>query len=62
MEWLRTPIAMGGPNQGDRVRINASHPEGSVTHEGILAPATGGHVTVKLDNGYNVTFQQSEIS
>ena len=63
MEWLRPPIAMGGPNQGDRVRINASTPEGSVTHEGILlAPATGGHVTVKLDNGYNVTFQQSEIS
>ena len=63
MEWLRPPIAMGDPNQGDRVRINASTPEGSVTHEGILlAPATGGHVTVKLDNGYNVTFQQSEIS
>ncbi len=63
MEWLPPPIAMGGPNQGDRVRINASTPEGSVSHEGILlAPAAAGHVTVKLDNGYNVTFQQSEVN
>ncbi len=54
---------MGGPNQVDRVRINASTPEGSVSHEGILlAPAAGGHVTIKLDNGYNVTFQQSAIT
>ena len=63
MEWLAPPIAMGGPNHGDRVRIVASTPEGSVTHEGILlAPATVGHITVKLDNGYNVTFLETEIT
>ena len=50
MEWLAPPIAMGGPNHGDRVRIGASTPEGPVTHEGILlAPATVGYITVKLD-------------
>ena len=54
---------MGGPNHGDRVRIGASTPEGPVTHEGILlAPATVGHITVKLDNGYNVTFLETEIT
>ena len=54
---------MGRPEGGDRVRLTAATPEGAVTHEGILlAPAAGGHVTVKLDNGYNVTFAESEIS
>lgn len=63
MEWLGPPIAMGSPNHGDRVRIDAATPEGPVTHEGILlAPATGGHITVKLDNGYNVTFLETEIT
>ena len=63
MEWLAPPIAMGAPNHGDRVRIGASTPEGPVTHEGILlAPATVGHITVKLDNGYNVTFLETEIT
>ena len=54
---------MGSPEGGDRVRITAATPEGAVTHEGILlAPAASGHVTVKLDNGYNVTFAESEVS
>jgi glutamyl-tRNA(Gln) amidotransferase subunit D len=54
---------MGSPQSGDRVRLTATTPEGSVTHEGILlAPAASGHVTVKLDNGYNVTFAESEVS
>ncbi|MDG1524562.1 MAG: Glu-tRNA(Gln) amidotransferase subunit GatD [Candidatus Thalassarchaeaceae archaeon] len=54
---------MGSPESGDRVRFTATTPEGDVTHEGILlAPSASGHVTVKLDNGYNVTFAESEIS
>ncbi len=54
---------MGRPGGGDRVRLTATTPEGAVTHEGILlAPSASGHVTVKLDNGYNVTFSESEIS
>ena len=54
--------AMGRPESGNRVRLTATTPEGSVTHEGILlAPAASGHLTVKLDNGYNVTFAESEI-
>ena len=54
---------MGSPESGDRVRLTATTPEGKVTHEGILlAPSTNGHVTIKLDNGYNVTFAESEIS
>jgi glutamyl-tRNA(Gln) amidotransferase subunit D len=54
---------MGSPESGDRVRFTATTPEGDVTHEGILlAPSASGHVTVKLDNGYNVTFAESEVS
>ena len=53
---------MGRPESGERIRFTASTPEGAVTHEGILlAPATSGHITVKLDNGYNITFAESEI-
>jgi len=54
---------MGSPQSGDRIRFTASTPEGSVTHEGILlAPATSEHMTVKLDNGYNVTFAETEVT
>ena len=54
---------MGSPESGERIRFTASTPEGSVTHEGILlAPATSGHITIKLDNGYNITFAESAIS
>ena len=53
---------MGRPESGERIRFTASTPEGAVTHEGILlAPATSGHITVKLDNCYNITFAESEI-
>ncbi|MED5487014.1 MAG: Glu-tRNA(Gln) amidotransferase subunit GatD [Candidatus Thermoplasmatota archaeon] len=54
---------MGQPNMGDRVRITASTPEGEVTHEGILLMASKSeHVTIKLDNGYNVTFSNNNVS
>ncbi|MEE2747496.1 MAG: Glu-tRNA(Gln) amidotransferase subunit GatD [Candidatus Thermoplasmatota archaeon] len=54
---------MVDPATGDRVRIIAATPEGTVTHEGILlAPSAEDHMTLKLDNGYNVTFANSEIS
>ena len=54
---------MGSPQSGDRVRLTATTPEGSVTHEGILlAPAASDHVTVKLDNGYNVTFAETDVT
>ena len=54
---------MGSPQSGDRVRLTATTPEGAVTHEGILlAPSASGHVTVKLDNGYNVTFAETDVS
>ena len=53
---------MGSPQSGDRVRLTATTPEGPVTHEGILlAPAASDHVTVKLDNGYNVTFAKTDV-
>jgi len=55
--------AMSGPETGSRVRILAVTPGGDVTHEGmLLAPASTDHITIKLDNGYNVTFAESEIS
>jgi glutamyl-tRNA(Gln) amidotransferase subunit D len=54
---------MGSPESGERIRFTASTPEGPVTHEGILlAPSTSDHVTVKLDNGYNITFAEAQIS
>ena len=63
MECQGPPTAMGSVNHGDRVRIIASTPEGAVTHEGILlVPSTPEHITVKLDNGYNVTFEESNVS
>ncbi|MDP6899967.1 MAG: Glu-tRNA(Gln) amidotransferase subunit GatD [Candidatus Thalassarchaeaceae archaeon] len=54
---------MGNPQTGARVRIIAATPGGEVSHDGyLLSPASPGHVTVKLDNGYNVTFAEDEVS
>jgi glutamyl-tRNA(Gln) amidotransferase subunit D len=54
---------MGQPESGDRVRIRVNTPEGEVSHEGILlAPARADHITVKLVNGYNVTFGSADVA
>ena len=54
---------MSGPTAGDRVQIQVSTPGGDVSHEGVLlAPAQPQHITVKLANGYNVTFAEREVS
>lgn len=54
---------MGTPAPGDRVRFTAATEGGEVAHEGLmLAAATAGHVTVKLDNGYNVSYPEAQIS
>jgi len=48
---------------GSRVRIVARTHSGEVTHEGILlAPASPGHVTIKLTNGYNVSYPDDSVS
>lgn len=54
---------MSGPAAGDRVRILVTTPGGDVTHEGVLlAPTSPNHVTLKLVNGYNVTFAEDEVN
>ena len=63
MGCLQPETGMGGTATGDRVRILVATPGGDVTHEGfLLAPASPAHITVKLDNGYNVTFAENEVS
>ena len=54
---------MSGPTAGDRVHILVVTPGGEVSHEGVLlAPTQPYHVTVKLPNGYNVTFAENEVT
>ena len=45
------------PTIGERVKITAGGPAGITTHEGVVLPgAAPEHLTVKLVNGYNVSY------
>lgn len=45
------------PAIGKRVRMTADSPAGSTSHEGVVLPgAAANHITVKLVNGYNVSY------
>ena len=56
-------VGMAGAPRGSLVRIVAVTHSGEVTHEGILlSPASPGHVTVKLTNGYNVSYPDDSVS
>ena len=45
------------PSVGKRVKLVADGPAGSTAHEGVVLPgAAPNHVTVKLVNGYNVSY------
>lgn len=51
------------PEAGSRVLIRATTFDGEVEHEGLLlAPAAQGCITVKLVNGYNVTYPLDTVS
>ncbi len=50
------------PKIGERVRIAAAGPAGSTTHEGVVLPgAAPDHLTIKLVNGYNVSYPLSMV-
>ena len=50
------------PAEGTRIRMNVETMAGETWHEGVVLPATtSGHVTVKLDNGYNVSHPLSSL-
>ena len=45
------------PSIGKRVKMVADGPAGSTSHEGVVLPgAAQDHVTIKLANGYNVSY------
>ena len=45
------------PSVGKRVKLVADGPAGSTSHEGVVLPgAAPNHITVKLVNGYNVSY------
>ena len=50
------------PTIGERVKITAGGPAGITTHEGVVLPgAAPEHLTVKLVNGYNVSYPISMV-
>ena len=50
------------PAIGERVKITTSGPAGTTTHEGVVLPgAAPEHLTVKLANGYNVSYPISMV-
>lgn len=50
------------PLEGTRIRMNVETMAGETWHEGVVLPATSqGHLTVKLDNGYNVSHALSSL-
>ena len=45
------------PSVGKRVKLVADGPAGSTSHEGVVLPgAAQDHITIKLVNGYNVSY------
>ena len=45
------------PAIGKRVRMTVVGPAGSTSHEGVVLPgAAQDHITIKLANGYNVSY------
>jgi len=57
------PQAMEGlPTPGERVTATVSTLNGEVTHEGLVLPSPAPrHISIKLDNGYNVNYPQENI-
>ena len=50
------------PALGKRVKIIAQSPSGSTTHQGVVLPgAAPDHLTIKLANGYNVSYPLDHI-
>ena len=50
------------PNIGHKVQIEVNGHNGKTSHEGIiLHPASKGHLTLKLANGYNASYPVEDI-
>ncbi len=50
------------PALGKRVKIVAQSPSGSTTHQGVVLPgAAPDHLTIKLANGYNVSYPLHDV-
>ena len=50
------------PALGKRVKIIAQSPSGSTTHQGVVLPgAAPDHLTIKLANGYNVSYPLDDV-
>ena len=50
------------PALGKRVKIIAQSPSGSTTHQGVVLPgAAPDHLTIKLANGYNISYPLSSV-
>ena len=46
-----------GPSVGKRILLKVNGPAGKTSHQGVVIPsAAKAHVTVKLQNGYNVSY------
>ncbi|MAH90558.1 MAG: Glu-tRNA(Gln) amidotransferase GatDE subunit D [Euryarchaeota archaeon] len=51
------------PPVGKRVRMVAEGPAGSTSHEGVVLPgAAQDHITIKLVNGYNVSYPLNTVT
>lgn len=50
------------PTLGKRVKIIAQTPSGSTSHQGVVLPgAAPDHLTIKLANGYNISYPLSSV-
>ena len=55
-------IMVGLPEPGVRIRALVLTHDETVEHIGlVLPPAATGHITIKLDNGYNVSYPSEAV-
>ena len=60
LRLLSSMVAL--PEPGLRVKVSVSTHNGTVTHSGlVLPPAAKGHLSIKLDNGYNVSYPGDDL-
>ena len=59
---LPLPCMVAMPNPGVRVKATVNTHNETVEHTGlVLPPAAKGHLSLKLDNGYNVSYPTDAV-
>ena len=49
------------PDPGARIKVTVDTHNDTVEHVGLVLPRSKGHLSIKLDNGYNVSYPIDDV-